>query len=80
MTLIDPYIVASCFDRVIMNSGQRNQDYWFVWTDDYEPIRLEFRTTIEDNEISSAISRFHWKHITVENPYRNNFKVREVTK
>lgn len=42
-------------------------DFWFVWSDDYEPIRIVY----EDNNIISALHRRHWEHIDVDNPYTN---------
>jgi len=42
-------------------------DYWFVWSDDYEPIRVEFSTVT----IAEAVYRFHWIHYYVKKPYTN---------
>lgn len=44
------------------------KDYWFVWFDDYEPIRI----ILESSQIVSATHRYHWKHIEVPEPYTND--------
>ncbi len=43
------------------------KDYWFVWSNDFEPIRIFH----ENRQITSALHRRHWKHVDVTNPYTN---------
>lgn len=58
------------FDKVISKTDTTQQDYWFVWSGDFEPIRL----TYKNSEIISVLHRIHWVHNVVDNPYMNDEK------
>lgn len=56
------------FDRVVCKTDSLQKEYWFIWSDDYEPIRIAYR----EQRIISATHRLHWKHIDVVDPYNND--------
>lgn len=61
-------IVAYCskkFEKVILETNEIMKDYWFVWPEDFEPVRITFN----GKSISSAMHRLHWIHIQIPNPY-----------
>jgi hypothetical protein len=55
------------FDKVICETDSTMADYWFVWPDDYEPIRIAYSS----RGISSVLHRIHWQHFTIFDPYTN---------
>jgi hypothetical protein len=62
------YVSGKNFDRVIHKPNSHTEDFWFVWPDDYEPIRIIH----ENNKITSVLHRFHWMHRNVNSPYLND--------
>lgn len=56
-----------CFEKVIQKKGAKNQDYWFVWPGDYEPVRITYNGKL----IVAALHRFHWAHVHKNKPYND---------
>lgn len=67
VSLIVAYLPQDDFDSAVLKTNQTMKDYWFVWSNDYEPIRV----TYEDSIIVSALYRLHWRHFIVSSPYTN---------
>jgi hypothetical protein len=62
------YVTGNVFEKVFCQSDTHTEDFWFMWPDDYEPIRI----IRQDHRIVTALHRLHWRHITVDNPYSND--------
>jgi len=62
------YICRNIFEKVIGKTDEQMKDFWFVWHDDYEPIRIAYT----NGKITKASHRFHWMHKDVDDPYSND--------
>ena len=56
------------FNKVVCNRGTRDEDYWYIWEDDYEPVRISYAM----GAIFQALHRKHWAHKIITNPYKDN--------
>lgn len=52
------------FTKVLIQKGKSEDDYWYCWDNDQEPIRI----IKEIKNIKKIMYRVHWNHVTVHNP------------
>jgi PKD repeat protein len=57
--------VAHAFEKVHIASKRIKKDFWFIWPEEFEPIKLVF----EKEKVASVLYRYHWKHFTIDKPY-----------
>jgi hypothetical protein len=53
------------FTKVICNKGSKEQDYWYFWDGDCEPIRICY----DEEKIIHEMHRIHWMHKNNSKPY-----------
>jgi hypothetical protein len=63
---ISKQLGAGSLEEVVYNISSSSSDLWFYWPpEDYEPIKI----VLKNDKIESALYRWHWKHISISNPY-----------
>ena len=56
--------LARAFEKIHCEIKKKKKDFWFIWPEEYEPIKLVF----EKGKVTSVLYRYHWKHFTVDKP------------
>ena len=57
--------VARAFEKVHIASKRIKKDFWFIWPEEFEPIKVVF----ENEKVVSVLYRYHWKHFAIDKPY-----------